>query len=260
MIDKIRDYVKKYCNFYKNGTCSASLMCEFSDGGRMECCHFLNHVLPRALMGKTEAENTPIPFKWQNLDRQDIVIFDTETTGLNPQNDRIVEICLIKYGTRRIEKGKLEIFLKSDIPLGEEAARITGLTQQEIDDGGSSVEPSLKAIAGFIGHADTILIAHNSSFDISFLNESFRRVNMPLLCNPVRDTFEMAANLYPFANCHLVPLARHLGIDIEKFTAEIASANNNGSTSRAHRAAYDARLTAKVFFIMEQEYLERGKK
>lgn len=260
ILKTVRELINSHCSYYKNGTCSAALMCEFSDGGRMDCCHFLNHQLPCILKGKTEVENTPMSYRMPETNGKDIVVIDCESTGLSPFLDRMVEIYLIKYSPRRYDKGSLEIFLKSDIPLSPEAAKITGLTQEQIDESGSSVETSLKAMSGFIGHADTILVFHNHFFDFSFLSESFRRAGMPAIHNPIIDTFELAAELYPLADCHLAPLAAHLGIDIEKFKEEITPVGTNGSTSRAHRAGFDARLTAKIFFILEQEYLKRGKK
>ncbi|MFA5790698.1 MAG: 3'-5' exonuclease [Caldisericia bacterium] len=256
----IRELINKHCSCYKNGACSAALMCEFDVGGRMDCCHFLNYHLPLILKEASGHANTLADYQLPDTNGKDICVIDAETTGLSPLSDRMIEVYLIKYSPHRFDKGSLEIFLKSDIPLSPDAAKITGITQEQIDESGSSPEASLKALAGFIGHDDTVLVFHNHFFDFSFLSESFKRAGMPELRNPVIDTFEMAARLYPHANCHLVPLAIHLGIDIEKFGKEVTPIGSNGSTSRAHRAGYDARLTAEIFFILEQEYLKRGKK
>lgn len=256
LIKTIRELVKEHCLFYKNGTCSAALMCEFGEGGSMECAHFLNHVFPKLCKGQSEKDERQHTFDLIDLKERDVVIFDCETTGLDPYRDRIVEIGMIKYGPRRVEKGNLWLLLKSDVPLSPKTREITGLTQEMIDEG-SSIEKSLNAIMGFIGHEDTVLVAHNLAFDISFLNETLKRFKRPVSSNPTVDSFALAAYLYPFTNCHLIPLAKQLGIDINVFAVEEKFSHLNGSNARSHRALFDAHLAAKVFFKLEKEYFKK---
>jgi DNA polymerase-3 subunit epsilon len=161
------------------------------------------------------------------------VLFDTETTGLDP-----------RAGHRVIEVAALELF--NDLPTGrqfhhlihperdipEEAARIHGIALEHLRD-----KPVFKLIAeeliAFLG-ADEMLVAHNAPFDFGFLNAEFGRHGYPPL-PPIRmvDTLAMAKTRFPGMPNSLDALCRRFGIDLSERTA--------------HNALLDCRLLAEVY-------------
>lgn len=154
------------------------------------------------------------------------MVIDLETTGLNPRSDEIIEI-----GTVEIAGGEIGDTLITLVrPTGSIPSAITRLTG--IDDNMVADAPPLIAVAAavrdFIGQA--IVVAHNASFDLGFL-----QVALGELPNPVLDTLELARIILAGAPSYrLGDLAATLEI-------------NN---SNPHRAGDDARATAEVFLAL----------
>ncbi len=157
----------------------------------------------------------------------DFVVFDIETTGFSPVNNRIIEI-----GAVKVEKGKItdrfSSFVNPDVPIPFEIEKLTGINDSMVMDA-PFIEQVLPEFLAFCGGA--VLVAHNASFDMGFIKENARRQNMAREFTYV-DTVGIARILLPHQAKHtLDAVAKTLGISLENH----------------HRAVEDAEATAEIF-------------
>jgi DNA polymerase-3 subunit epsilon len=141
------------------------------------------------------------------------VLFDTETTGLEPlTGDRVVEFAAIelendlptdRHFHRLINPGR-------DIP--EEVVRIHGITDAHVRDA-PRFEAVVDDILAFLG--DGMLIAHNAPFDFGFMNAELARLKRPALERArMVDTLALAKARFPGMPNSLDALCRRFGIDL----------------------------------------------
>ncbi|TYP96279.1 DNA polymerase-3 subunit epsilon [Tenacibaculum adriaticum] len=113
------------------------------------------------------------------------VVFDTETTGLNPNQDRILSIGTVGIFQNTIKvSDSFECYLKQDL-FKAETVKIHGLLK-----GGKNIKIDEKtAIIQFLEHIkNSVLVAHNASFDVTMINKALKRLELPKLKNIVLDT------------------------------------------------------------------------
>ncbi|MFQ5454135.1 MAG: exonuclease domain-containing protein [Candidatus Zixiibacteriota bacterium] len=157
------------------------------------------------------------------LKHQIFIAFDTETTGIWAPGNRVVELAAVKF---TINLGKIDSFQSLINPgreIPEEVIEIHGITNEDVKDA-PLVKPVLKNFIEFCG-TDSILIAHNALFDISFIACELERVNLIFGDNLILDTVDIFQRLYPgLPSYSLLNLVKRFGI----------------SQSQAHRALSDA--------------------
>jgi DNA polymerase III subunit epsilon len=120
-------------------------------------------------------------------------IIDLETTGGHHLYDKIIEVGLVHLdGTDLIDKKNW--IVNPEIPIPEYVQKLTSLTHEVVKDG-KKIEECIDEIMDFIG--DRILVAHNSSFDIPFLNSVLRRLGRTELPNRSICTHLMTKYLIP---------------------------------------------------------------
>jgi len=160
------------------------------------------------------------------------IIFDTETTGLNPAGgDRLVEIGCIEM-VNRVETGRTyHAYFNPQRPMPSEAEAVHGLSDIFLSDKplfGDKVEELLE----FIG--DSPLVAHNASFDFGFLNHELERcARDPVCLSRMIDTLVLARTRHPGAKHSLDALCTRFGVD--------------RSQRVKHGALLDAQLLAQVY-------------
>jgi DNA polymerase-3 subunit epsilon len=162
------------------------------------------------------------------------IVFDTETTGLNPAGgDRMVEIGCVEM-FNRMETGKhFHAYFNPDrhIPGGAEA--VHGLTAIFLSDKprfGEKVGELLEFIE------DSPMVAHNASFDFGFLNHELQHCGHPPVCmSRMVDTLALARTRHPGAKHSLDALCMRFGVD------------------RSHRVKHGALLDAQ---LLAQVYVE----
>lgn len=165
-----------------------------------------------------------------------LVVFDTETTGLDSQLDRVIEFGAIKYlNGKAIEE--FSSFVKTDIELTAHIQGLTGITQDMIKDApgiGDVLPTFLKFIRG------SILVAHNADFDMAMLHAACNRLGYDLEW-PCFCTVKLARKILPgLLNYKLDTVAEHFGL---KFEAR-------------HRAVGDVKVLGAVLqnFLEDDEY------
>jgi DNA polymerase-3 subunit epsilon len=160
------------------------------------------------------------------------IVFDTETTGLDPlQGHRLVEIGCIEL-VNRIPSGQVfHRYVNPDRDMPHEAFAVHGLSLEFLQDKPRFPEICEELIE-FIG--DAPLVAHNASFDLGFLNAEFERCKKMLLTRDrLVDTLMLARRRHPGGSNRLDDLCARYGIDNSRRTK--------------HGALLDAELLAEVY-------------
>jgi DNA polymerase-3 subunit epsilon len=162
------------------------------------------------------------------------IVFDTETTGLSPLGgDRIVEIGCIEI-FNRIETGRhFHAYFNPERAMPADAEAVHGLTNVFLSDKPSFIELA-DDLLEFL--EDSPLVAHNASFDFSFLNFELERCGRAQVCTSrMVDTLTLARTRHPGAKHSLDALCMRFGID------------------RSHRVKHGALLDAQ---LLAQVYVE----
>ena len=160
------------------------------------------------------------------------IILDTETTGLDPATgDRIVEIGAVELLNHLPTGRTFHVYINPERDMPREAEAVHGLSSAFLKD-----KPVFSAIVqdflDFI--ADAVLIIHNASFDMAFINAELGFLRMPAIPpERVIDTLHIARQKHPGAANSLDALCRRYGIDNSKRTK--------------HGALLDSELLAEVY-------------
>lgn len=160
------------------------------------------------------------------------IIFDTETTGLDPKaGDRLVEIGCIEM-VNRVTTGRVwHCYFNPQRDMPPEAERIHGLSSAFLADKPLFVSKAQEFL-DFV--ADSPLVAHNASFDFGFVNAELDLCNLPgLALERMIDTVALARARHPGAKNSLDALCTRYGIDRSHRTL--------------HGALLDAELLAQVY-------------
>ncbi|MCL2530628.1 MAG: PolC-type DNA polymerase III [Oscillospiraceae bacterium] len=168
----------------------------------------------------------------------EFVVFDLETTGLNAQRDRVIEIGAVKFAGGEV-LGKFQSFVDPKRSLPERITKLTGITQDMLAGAPDEWEAAL-AFAEFCGEG-AVLAAHNASFDVGFMRALHQRHGGSFDYACV-DTLTLAQMLLDLKNYRLNTVAEHFRL----------GAFNH------HRADDDARVTARILQellnIAQQQY------
>ena len=121
------------------------------------------------------------------------VIVDTETTGLEPANNEIIEIAGLKLHKGQIE-APFNSLIKIELPLPPEIIGLTGITDEMLK-AGEQKNFVLQKFKDFIG--DLPLVAHNVEFDLPFLQHHLGKTINVQLSNPAICTLKLSRSLLP---------------------------------------------------------------
>lgn len=166
----------------------------------------------------------------------DYCVIDTETTGLSSYYDEIIEVGILKIRDGKVVDQYSQL-IKPNNAIDDFITYLTGITNKMLVN-----QPSIKEVEGeildFLG--DDIIVGHNTSFDIRFLNASFKDT----LKNEYMDTMIFSRKIYP-------QLPHHRLSDLAKF---LNLANNQ------HRALADCITTYQLYETIKSTMDERGLK
>ena len=177
--------------------------------------------------------------KGQRLD-DEYVVFDLETTGLSAIADRIIEIGAVKIKNGEIVD-RFSTFVNPERPIPYKVEDLTGINDNMVKDA-PKIEEVLPQFLEFVG--DSVLVAHNADFDVSYIEENCRRMDIECDFTSV-DTMNMSRYL-------VTGLARYK-LDTVAKALEVPLGNH-------HRAVDDAECTAKIFQKLVTRLKEDGVK
>ena len=173
-----------------------------------------------------DLQDVAVNGKGQSLDGT-YVVFDLETTGFSPIKDKIIEI-----GAVKVENGVItdnySTFVNPGVPIPFEITQLTSITDQMVMDS-PDIDTILPEFLSFVG--DAVLVAHNASFDVGFVEQNCRYQGI----TP------------DFTSVDTVALARILLPTLSKFKLNVVAKALNISQEHHHRAVDDARVTAEIY-------------
>ena len=166
------------------------------------------------------------------------VVFDIETTGFSPVNDRIIEIGAVKVRDGETV-GRFSAFVNPEMPVPFRIEQLTGINDGMVKDA-PTIDVVLPEFLAFCG--DAVLAAHNAGFDMSFIKENAGRQGI------IRE----------FTYLDTMGIARLLLPNQAKHTLDAVAKTLNILLENHHRAVDDAECTARIYKTFCQMLSERG--
>ena len=164
--------------------------------------------------------------KGQNL-QGTFVVFDLETTGFSPVNNRIIEIGAVKVENGEITE-RFSTFVNPQVPIPFRIEELTSINDNMVMDA-PVIEEVLPQFLEFVG--DAVLVAHNAGFDVSFIEENCRRQGTE----------------QTFTYLDTVALARIMLPQLNRFKLDTVAKALHINLHHHHRAVDDAECTAEIF-------------
>ncbi|TAN70905.1 MAG: DNA polymerase III subunit epsilon [Methylobacter sp.] len=167
-----------------------------------------------------------------------LIVLDTETTGLNPQEGhRIIEIGCVELVNRRLTGKRFHAYINPERIIDDGAIEVHGITNEFLEDK-PTFAGVVKDFIAFIQGAE--LVIHNAPFDVGFINYEFSRLNNGTGTvtdySKVFDTLTYARKKHPGQRNSLDALCKRYSID--------------NSHRELHGALLDAEILADVFLLM----------
>lgn len=163
----------------------------------------------------------------------DFTAIDTETTGLNPKSDRMIEVGAVKVRNGNITE-RFETLINPGRKLEERIINLTGITQESLKNA-PAIEEVLPDLLAFIG--DDVLLGHKILFDFSFIKRAAVNHHLTFEKRGI-DTLKLARRFLPeLPSKKLTSLCEYYGIKYD-----------------AHRAASDAVAAAKLYFKLAMQF------
>jgi len=154
-------------------------------------------------------------------------VFDLETTGGNHQHDKIIEIGLVRIKELKIQ-AKKSFLIQPEVHIPDFIQKLTSIKDSDVNDS-PLIEDVIDEILEFMG--DSILVAHNTSFDVPFFNSVLKRLGRPELTNKSICTNLMTKYMIPnLLSSNLNYMSRIFNLEHQK----------------AHRALDDAMASADL--------------
>ena len=172
-----------------------------------------------------------------NYKTSQLIFLDTETTGLDYNEDRIIQLACLKIDEMDYDGCWLknmrywDSYFNVDTIISSQAFDVHGISSAFLKNKPKFTEKASELL-DFI--KNYTIVAHNAQFDINFLNHEFKIAKYPSICNTIIDSVDIAKVLYPGQSVALDALMKKFGM-----------------TSRGkHSAVEDALMLAKVYFMM----------
>jgi len=189
------------------------------------------------------------PDKKKTIHSTRFVVIDTETTGLDPSQDRLLSLAAVGVCGGAINlQDRLEVTFSGRSVGGVSAAPIHGLVTRDLD-GGCAESEGLHKLLTYLG-AD-VLVAHHAAFDVAVLSAALSRMRSPTLANSVVDTGHLARRLEKGAVMGDANLQRPQSLDA-------LAARFGFDIMHRHSASGDALVTAQVLMALLHLAERRG--
>ena len=165
---------------------------------------------------------------------QDCAVVDIETTGLDPDSDSIIEVAALRVRDLQAVEA-YSALIRIGRPLPESIVQLTGIADRALAESGIPLDEALRALVEFVG--EDVLLIHNASFDLAFLEKGLARLGLPTLNNKSLDTCRLARKAFlNVPDYKLSTLARYYNIE----------------QSVQHRALDDCRTALAIYKAIAQ--------
>ncbi len=170
------------------------------------------------------------------LHKMTFVCLDTEFTGLDPDNDRIIEIAAARFTFDGITE-EYETLVDPEHPISEESEKIHNISIEMIK-GKPKIKEVLSNFFDFIGN--DLIVGHAVNFDLNMLSKEADRcaVAFPQKDREYIDTLRLARSYGDSPNNSLSSLAEHFNVTLDK----------------AHRAMSDVKVNIEIFKFLVQRF------
>ncbi len=166
-------------------------------------------------------------------------VFDIETTGFSPRNNKIIEIGAVKIRNNEIVDTFSEL-INPEVSIPDKIIELTGITDPMVENM-PLIDDVLPRFIDFIG--DSILVAHNADFDMSFIRTKLAMLDGRKINNPVLDTLALSRTMYQdLKNHRLNTIAKYLDVCLKNH----------------HRAVDDSEATANILKKSIETLNEQG--
>lgn len=177
-----------------------------------------------------------------------MVVLDTETTGFDRVDDRILSIGALVVQDQRIEVGdSFERYIEQTV-YNEESAKIHGLLQTGHKDQISEPQGIMELLDYL---KSSVLVAHHAGFDVGMIDMCLKRMGLPGLKNPIVDTSALYYNTQP-------TIKRNR--NYRHFTLDQLAETYKVDTKDRHTALGDAYITARILLRLISDHKIRTKK
>ncbi|MEZ7890962.1 MAG: 3'-5' exonuclease [Candidatus Wallbacteria bacterium] len=167
-------------------------------------------------------------------------VTDIETTGLSPKTEAIIELAAVKIINDQVTETFCSFVNPDGREISPEITKITGITNEMVANA-PALEEVIPRFLDFIG--DSVFVAHNAPFDLSFINRYLTDKYSQKLVNPIICTVKLAKMMYPNLESHsLESLIRFFKIKVDN----------------RHRALDDAKACGVVLVKLLQMMRQSG--
>ena len=164
------------------------------------------------------------------MEKKRKLVLDTETTGLNFESDKVIEIGIVELKDNILTQNYFHEYINPEINISLSAQKIHGISNDFLMD-----KPTFSTIAqkflDFI--KDDILIIHNAEFDTNFIDKELQECGFNKIKNYIIDTIKIAKKEFPGQAVNLDALCRKLSV--------------TNTRQNYHGALLDANLLSKVY-------------
>ena len=232
VVQALADVFHTWQDLYKGAKAEAE-----KEGKQLDRQDFFKVICGCEIYLVDDLKNIVVNPKGQSL-MDSFVVFDIETTGFSSVTNHIIEI-----GAVKVENGKIvdrfSTYVNPQEPIPYRITKLTTITDADVMDA-PTIDQVLPEFFAFC--EGCVLVAHNASFDIGFIKENARRLELPYAYTHV-DTLAMARVLLP---------------QLAKFTLDHVAKTVGVSLENHHRAVDDAEATAEIFEKFIPMLLEKG--
>ena len=158
------------------------------------------------------------------------LILDTETTGLNFNNDRIIEIGIVELIDNVLTQNYFHEYINPEMDISLSAQKVHGISNKFLI-GKPTFNNIVKEFLEFI--KDDTIIIHNAEFDTNFINKELQNCGFSKIKNSVIDTIKIAKKEFPGQTVNLDSLCKKLDV--------------KNTRQNFHGALLDATLLSKVY-------------
>lgn len=176
---------------------------------------------------------------------ENIVVFDTETTGIAPKQDEIIELAALRLsGGKRVDDFDYLIQLSAGRQLSEFITKLTGITEEQLNSEGVSKVSAVERMMDMLSYPNTLVVAYNAQFDMCFLYYFLAKYGFANVLKNIKmlDALTVYKDRrdYPHKLCDAV----------KEYSLE---------SQNTHRAIDDAQATLELMYAMgkEQDDLDR---